>query len=74
MRLSLLVAAALVLTAAAGAAEAKGCLKGAVVGGVAGHMAGKHTTAGVVGGCAVGHHMAKTKDKKAASAAPAPAH
>ncbi len=65
MRLVTIIAAGLALAAAgAGAAEAKGCLKGAVVGGIAGHMAGKHTTAGVIGGCAVGHHMAKTKAKK----------
>ena len=74
MRLLIIAAATLSLAATAGAAQAHGCVKGAVVGGVAGHMAGKHTTAGVVGGCVVGHHMAKTKDKKAAAAPAAPAH
>ena len=73
MRLAVFAAAAMILTSAAGATQAHGCLKGAVVGGVAGHMAGKHTTAGVIGGCAIGHHMAKTKANKQA-AAPAPAH
>jgi hypothetical protein len=62
------------LFAVAGAAQAKGCLEGAAVGGVAGHMAGKHGTAGAVGGCAIGHHEASKKEKKAqeANAASAP--
>ena len=67
MRFVIATAAVLAL-AAAGSAQAHGCVKGAVVGGVAGHMAGKHATAGAVGGCVVGHHMAKTKEKKAAAA------
>jgi hypothetical protein len=60
--------------AATGAAQAKGCIEGAAVGGVAGHVAGKHGTAGAVGGCAIGHHEASKKDKKAqqANAASAP--
>jgi outer membrane lipoprotein SlyB len=59
---------------AAGAAQAKGCIEGAAVGGVAGHVAGKHGTAGAVGGCAIGHHEASKKEKKAqeANAASAP--
>jgi len=59
---------------ATGAAQAKGCIEGAAVGGVAGHVAGKHGTAGAVGGCAIGHHEASKKDKKAqqANAASAP--
>jgi hypothetical protein len=62
------------LFAAAGAAQAKGCIEGAAVGGVAGHVAGKHGTAGAVGGCAIGHHEASKKEKKAqeANAASAP--
>jgi hypothetical protein len=61
--------------AAASGAQAKGCLEGAAVGGVAGHVAGKHGTAGAVGGCAIGHHEASKKEKKAqeANAASAPA-
>jgi outer membrane lipoprotein SlyB len=47
--------------------EAKGCLKGAAVGGVAGHMVGKgHGVAGAAAGCAIGHHEANKKEKKAA--------
>lgn len=53
---------------ATGAAQAKGCIEGAAVGGVAGHVAGKHGTAGAVGGCAIGHHEASKKDKKAQQA------
>jgi len=45
--------AILLLFAAAGAAEARGCLKGAVVGGVAGHFAHHHTLAGAAIGCVV---------------------
>jgi hypothetical protein len=47
-------------------ASAKGCLKGAAVGGVAGHVAGHHAVLGAVAGCAIGHHEAKVKDRKAA--------
>jgi len=47
--------------------EAKGCLKGAAVGGVAGHLVGKgHGVAGAAAGCAIGHHEADKKEKKAA--------
>ena len=52
---------ALALTASAGAAEARGCLKGAVVGGVAGHFAHHHAVLGAMAGCAVGHHYANKK-------------
>ena len=40
-------------------ADAAGCLKGAIVGGVAGHLA-HHTLLGALGGCIVGHEMAKS--------------
>ncbi|WP_106856471.1 hypothetical protein [Caballeronia novacaledonica] len=56
------------MLATTGAAQAKGCVEGAAVGGVTGHVAGKHGTAGAVGGCAVGHHEASKKDKKAQQA------
>jgi hypothetical protein len=51
------------------AVYAKGCLEGAAVGGVAGHVAGKHGVVGAAGGCAIGHHEANKKDKKAQQAA-----
>lgn len=50
----------------ASTANAKGCIKGAIVGGIAGHMAG-HGLVGAAGGCAVGHHMAKTKANRDAA-------
>jgi hypothetical protein len=49
---------ALALVGAAGAANAKGCIKGAVVGGVAGHLAHHHGVLGAAAGCAIGHHEA----------------
>jgi len=55
------IVAALSLSAA-GAAEAKGCLKGAVVGGVAGHVVGHHAVLGAAAGCVVGHHIAHKKE------------
>ncbi len=62
--LSLAIAA----SGAATSAGAVGCLSGAVVGGVGAHYAlhGKHTMAGAVAGCAVGHHMAVMKKRKIA--------
>jgi hypothetical protein len=56
---------------ATSAVYAKGCLEGAAVGGVAGHVAGKHGAVGAAGGCAVGHHEADKKDKKAQQTAAA---
>ncbi|GJH12542.1 hypothetical protein CBA19CS11_26910 [Caballeronia novacaledonica] len=63
-----LIALTSAMLAATGAAQAKGCIEGAAVGGVAGHVAGKHGTAGAVGGCAIGHHEASKKEKKAQQA------
>jgi hypothetical protein len=51
------VIGATALLAAAGSAEAKGCIKGALVGGVAGHFAG-HGKLGAAAGCVIGHHNA----------------
>ncbi|WP_024512098.1 hypothetical protein [Bradyrhizobium sp. ARR65] len=48
---------ATIALASCGAAEAKGCIKGALVGGAAGHMAG-HGKLGAAAGCAIGHHEA----------------
>ena len=55
---------ALTLIAGAGAAEARGCLKGAVVGGVAGHFAHHHALLGAAAGCAIGHHYATKHDRE----------
>jgi hypothetical protein len=76
MKIAAIAVAVLTLgLSAAGAADAKGCLKGAVVGGVAGHVVGHHAVLGAVAGCAVGHHMAHKKDveqRRAAQAQAAP--
>jgi hypothetical protein len=53
-----------VLAFATGAAEAKGCLKGAAVGGVAGHYAGHHGMLGAAAGCLYGHHRAKKQEEQ----------
>lgn len=45
----------------AGAAEAKGCIKGAVVGGAAGHLA-HHGWLGAAAGCVIGHHEASKQN------------
>ena len=58
--------ALMIATAATGAAEARGCLKGAVIGGVAGHFAHRHTLAGAAIGCVVSHHMAHEHDRRLA--------
>ena len=68
----LLAAFALTLSGAAGAAEARGCIKGAVVGGVAGHFAHHHPVLGAVAGCAIGHHLAKKHARERAATAHAP--
>jgi hypothetical protein len=65
MKMASLALAASTMLFATGAAQAKGCMEGAAVGGVAGHVAGKHGVAGAAGGCAIGHHEANKKDKKA---------
>jgi len=59
-----IVPIALAVSLMSGAAEAKGCLKGAVVGGVAGHFMHRHTVLGAVAGCVIGHHMAVTKERQ----------
>jgi uncharacterized protein YcfJ len=67
------VSAAALCLSGAGAADAKGCLKGAVVGGVAGHFAHRHTVLGAAAGCAIGHHMAHKKEVEERRAAQAQA-
>lgn len=53
--------------ASIGSANAAGCLKGAAVGGVAGHYAHHHAVVGAIGGCIVGHHMAKKHAQEVAA-------
>jgi hypothetical protein len=68
MKTVVAIAAAALMLSAGGAAEARGCLKGAVVGGVAGHFVGHHPIAGAAIGCAIGHHHAKVEDRRQAKA------
>ena len=65
MRKIIALSAAALLLLSAGAAEARGCLKGAAIGGVAGHFAGHHALAGAAIGCVVAHHHAKVQDRRA---------
>jgi hypothetical protein len=66
--IGVIIAATFTLTAQAGLAQ--GTVAGGAVGAV---VAPKHhRVAGAVVGGAVGHHMAKTKAKKQAAAAPKP--
>ena len=69
-RLLSVSAFALVAALASGAAEAKGCLKGAAVGGVAGHVAGGHSVLGAAAGCVIGRHQANKKDAQTQQAQP----
>lgn len=54
---------AVALAGMSGAAEAKGCIKGAVVGGAAGHFAHHHGALGAAAGCVIGHHEASKNNK-----------
>ena len=65
MRKIIALSAAALLILSAGAAEARGCLKGAAIGGVAGHFAGRHALAGAAIGCVVAHHHYKVQARKA---------
>ena len=62
--IAIIVVAVGTLMAAAPAANAKGCLKGAAVGAVAGHFMHHHAVLGAVAGCVVGHHMAVNKEQQ----------
>lgn len=65
---ALAISLLLALGTSAGVANA-GCLKGAAVGGVGGHFLGHHAVLGAAAGCAIGHHRAAKKEKRAAVAA-----
>jgi outer membrane lipoprotein SlyB len=54
---------AFVVAGMTGAADAKGCIKGAVVGGAAGHFAHHHGALGAAAGCVIGHHEASKNSK-----------
>ncbi|KMO44935.1 hypothetical protein VQ03_00585 [Methylobacterium tarhaniae] len=44
-----------------GAAEAKGCIKGAIIGGIAGHYLAERGVVGAVAGCLAGRALAKRR-------------
>ncbi|WP_407529700.1 hypothetical protein [Methylobacterium oryzisoli] len=47
-----------------GAAEAKGCIKGAIIGGVAGHYLADRGIVGAVAGCLTGRYIASRNAKR----------
>ena len=55
---------ALLILAATGPADAKGCLKGAVVGGAAGHYVAHHGLLGAAAGCLIGRHEANKHERE----------
>jgi len=63
MSLKILSAVLAMSLGLAGAAQAKGCIKGALVGGVAGHMV-HHGFMGAAAGCVTGRHLAHEKAKQ----------
>ncbi len=67
---SIVIPLARALALGAGAASARGCLKGAVVGAVGGHLVG-HGVLGAAAGCIVGHHLAN-KPSTSSGATPQP--
>ncbi|CAO4150764.1 17 kDa surface antigen [Methylorubrum thiocyanatum] len=48
----------------AGAAEAKGCIKGAIIGGVAGHYLAERGVVGAVAGCLAGRALANRRARR----------
>lgn len=55
---------ALLMLAATGPADAKGCLKGAVVGGAVGHYTSHHGLIGAAAGCLIGRHEAAKRERE----------
>jgi uncharacterized protein YcfJ len=61
---STLSAVALATLVTAGAAEAKGCIKGAIIGGLAGHYLAERGVVGAVAGCLGGRYLANRKARR----------
>jgi len=61
---STLSAVALATLVSAGAAEAKGCIKGAIIGGLAGHYLAERGVVGAVAGCLGGRYLANRKARR----------
>jgi len=57
-------AIALVTLMSAGAAEAKGCIKGAIIGGLAGHYLAERGVVGAVAGCLGGRYLANRQARR----------
>jgi outer membrane lipoprotein SlyB len=57
-------AIALATLLSVGAAEAKGCIKGAIIGGIAGHYLAERGVVGAVAGCLTGRYLANRKARR----------
>lgn len=57
-------AIALMTLASVGAAEAKGCIKGAIIGGIAGHYLAERGIVGAVAGCLAGRALANRRARR----------
>lgn len=57
-------AIALVTLMSVGAAEAKGCIKGAIIGGIAGHYLAERGVVGAVAGCLAGRALANRQARR----------
>ena len=57
-------AIALATLMSVGAAEAKGCIKGAIIGGLAGHYLAERGVVGAVAGCLGGRYLANRRARR----------
>lgn len=57
-------ALALLTFGSVGAAEAKGCIKGAIIGGIAGHYLAERGVVGAVAGCLGGRYLANRQARR----------
>jgi uncharacterized protein YcfJ len=57
-------AIALMTLMSVGAAEAKGCIKGAIIGGLAGHYLAERGVVGAVAGCLTGRALANRQARR----------
>lgn len=65
MRIAVTASAIAMMTlASVGAAEAKGCIKGAIIGGVAGHYLAERGVVGAVAGCLAGRALANRRARR----------
>ena len=55
---------AIVTLMSSGAAEAKGCIKGAIIGGLAGHYLAERGVVGAVAGCLGGRYLANRQARR----------